>query len=136
MYYAGSAGYDAPRVLFPSGVARPRIRCIMADMDQKDSTLRALVVIPGSGMCTAGFTGYAAPRAVSFVVVRPRCSASWPVWTSLTVTQWAGFSCHVAPRAVFSSLVHEPMMLRIMAGMLKIDSCLRRTGKLDYWENT
>ena len=41
-------------------------------MDQGDSSLRALVVIPGSGMCTAGFTGYAALRAVSFVAVRPQ----------------------------------------------------------------
>ena len=33
----------------------------------------ALVVIPGSGMCTAGFTGYAAPRAVFLLVgVRPQ----------------------------------------------------------------
>ena len=49
------------------------------------------------------FSGYAALRAVSFVVVRPRCSASWPVWTSLTVTQWAGVACYNAPRAVFFS---------------------------------
>ena len=38
--------------------------CIMAAMDQKDSTLRALVVIPRSGLCKAGFTGDPAPRAV------------------------------------------------------------------------
>ena len=36
MCYAGLAGYDAPRVLFPSGVARPRLPCIMSDVDQKD----------------------------------------------------------------------------------------------------
>ena len=32
-------------------------------------TLRALVVIPGSGMCKAGFTGYSAPRAVFLVLL-------------------------------------------------------------------
>ena len=36
MCYAGLAGYDAPRVMFLSGVARPRMLCIMADMDKKD----------------------------------------------------------------------------------------------------
>ena len=46
-------------------------------------TLRGLSSIPGSGMCRAGFTGYSAPRAVFSrpPVVRPRCSASWAVWT-------------------------------------------------------
>ena len=34
--------------------------------------LCSFVDIPSSGMCTAGFTGYAAPRAVSFVVVTPK----------------------------------------------------------------
>ena len=33
---AGLAGYDTCRVMFPSGVARPWMLCIMADMDQKD----------------------------------------------------------------------------------------------------
>ena len=70
-----------------------------------------------SSFVPAGFTGYAAPRAVFFVVVRPRCSASWPVWNSLTVTQWAGFACHDAPRAVFLPVVLRPRMLCIMAGM-------------------
>ena len=77
---AGIDGDNAPRAVFSSLVGRPRMLVFLADMDQEDSSLRALVVIPGSGMCTAGFTGYAAPRAVSFVVIRPRCSASWPVW--------------------------------------------------------
>ena len=52
-----------------------------------------------------------------FVVVRPRCSASWPVWTRLTVTQWAGFSCHDAPRAVFLLVILRPQMLVLTAGM-------------------
>ena len=62
--FAGLAGSDTPHVMFPSGVARPRMPCIMAVMDQKDSSIRALVVIPGSGMCRAGFTGDLAPRTV------------------------------------------------------------------------
>ena len=33
MCYAGVVDYDAPRVVFPYGVARPRMLCIMADMD-------------------------------------------------------------------------------------------------------
>ena len=49
------ASFDAPRVMFPSSIARPRMLCIMADMDQKDSFLRALVVNNGSGMCMVGF---------------------------------------------------------------------------------
>ena len=32
---------SAPRVMFPSVVARPRMLCIKAGMDQKDSSLRA-----------------------------------------------------------------------------------------------
>ena len=36
----------------------------MADADQKDSTLRAFVVIPGSGMCIVGFPGDFSLRAV------------------------------------------------------------------------
>ena len=36
MCNAGLAGYDTPRVMFPFGVARPWLLCIMADMDQKD----------------------------------------------------------------------------------------------------
>ena len=50
-------------VSFP--VARPKMLCILAGMDQKDSSIRALVVIPGSGMCKAGFTGDFEPRVVS-----------------------------------------------------------------------
>ena len=74
MCFAGLAGYDAPRVMFPSGVAKPRMLCIMAVMDQKYS---AFVVNRGSGMCLVGFLGVPAPRAVFFPpVVRPRCSAS------------------------------------------------------------
>ena len=51
----GFAGYDAPRVLFPSGVARARILCILPVIDQKDSSHRALVVHLASGVCKVGF---------------------------------------------------------------------------------
>ena len=44
----------------------------------------------------------------------------------------SGIACVNAPRAVFYPLFLRPMMLCIMAGMLQYDSCLRRTGKLDY----
>ena len=64
----------------------------------------ALTVDAGSGMCRAGFTGYA-PRAVFLLLaVRPRCSARRPVWTRGTVTprssssrQWyVHFDCRQA----------------------------------------
>ena len=41
----GFAGGAAPRVMFPSVVGRPVMLCIMADMDQKDSTLRATLAV-------------------------------------------------------------------------------------------
>ena len=34
--WVGFTGHDAPRVTFPSGVAKPRMLCILAGMDQKD----------------------------------------------------------------------------------------------------
>ena len=94
MCKAGFTGYAAPCAVFVFLVLRAMVLGIMAGMVQKDIC---------SGMCKAGFTGYAALRTVFFVVVRPRCSASWPVWNRLTVTQWAGFLDN-APRAVFLGL--------------------------------
>ena len=78
MRYAGLAGYDAPRVMFSSGVARPRMLCIMAVMDQKDS---ALVVNHGSGMCLVGFPGDSAPRAVFLAMLGPQ----WYMFASFFV---------------------------------------------------
>ena len=52
---AGFTGYDAPRVMFPSGVARPKMLRILAGMDQKDRC---------SGIFKAGFPVYNTPRAV------------------------------------------------------------------------
>ena len=37
MCRVGFTGFYAPRVMFPSGGARPRMLCVMAGMDQKDS---------------------------------------------------------------------------------------------------
>ena len=62
----GLAGYDTPRVMFPSGVARPWMLCRYGP---EGLTVRALSSIPGSGMCKAGFTGYSAPRAVFLVLL-------------------------------------------------------------------
>ena len=52
VYKAGIAGYNALRAMLSSLVGKPRMLVILAAMDQEDSSLRALVVIPGSGMCT------------------------------------------------------------------------------------
>ena len=48
----------------------------------------------------------------------------------------AGIACDNAPRAVFSSLVHKPLMFGIMADMNQRDSCPRRTGNWIFWEMT
>ena len=74
----GFTGYAAPRVMFPSGVAKPRMLVILPIW-----TRRTVVV--------------ACSRLVSLVVLHlalfpfplfegPCCSASWPVWTRMTVT--------------------------------------------------
>ena len=93
-WHALNAGFpgDVPlRAVFPSVVARPEMSGITAGMDQKDNV--ALIVDSGSGMCKARFPGYDAP-CVMFPsgVAKPRCSASWPVWTRLTVTTWCPWS--------------------------------------------
>ena len=68
MCYAGFT-----RVVFPSFVVRPKMRCIMASMYQKDRHVTMLFVDSGRDV-------------FPFVVCRPRCSASWPVWTRRTAT--------------------------------------------------
>ena len=60
---AGLAGYDALHVMFPSDVDRPRMLCIMADVDQKDRY---------SGMHKACIACDSAPRAVFLPFVRPK----------------------------------------------------------------
>ena len=61
--YAGFTGDDIPYVMFPSGVARPKMLCIMAGMHQED--------------IYAVFAGYDAPRAVPSRF--HRCS-SWTIY--------------------------------------------------------
>ena len=58
---AGFTGYDAPRVMFPFGVARPKMLRILASMDQKDRC---------SGIYIAGIACDNAPRAVFSSLVR------------------------------------------------------------------
>ena len=83
------------------------------------------------------FAGECAPRAVfSSLFDKPMMLGIMAVTDkkdSYELFLVSGIACVNAPRAVFSSLVHKPMMLCIMAGMLQNDSCLRRTGKLDYF---
>ena len=69
--YMCYAGYDAPRVLFPSVFVRRRMLCILVGME--GSTQRAFVVDFGSGTYCAGSAGNVTYRAVfSSVVVRPK----------------------------------------------------------------
>ena len=82
---------------------------IAAGMNQKDCSWRdaARYVVSGSGMHTVGFPG--SLRAVFPVVAdRPRCSASWSVWTRRTRMQVAGFVGDDASRAVFLPWLSGP----------------------------
>ena len=82
----GFAGYDAPRVMFPS--SRRQVQDALHHGrygPERTALIRALVVNRGSGMCKVGFTGDSAPRAVfPSLSSGPRCSASWPVRTRRT----------------------------------------------------
>ena len=56
-------------------------------------------------------------RAVLLLVgARPRCLASWSVWTRRTVVQCTGFAGGYSPRSMFPSVDDRPKMLDIMAG--------------------
>ena len=122
-WQAGLAGF-VPRAVSLSLSSGPR--CPASWPVWIRSTVMSVLVL---------FAGECAPRAVFLSLSSgPRCAASWPLWIRSTVTSvLRRFAGDNAPRAVFSSLVHKPMMLCIMAGMLQNDSCLRRTGKLDYF---
>ena len=61
MCRVGFTGHDPPRVMFPSGVARPKMLRILAGMDQKDRC---------SGIYMAGIACDNAPRAVFSSLVR------------------------------------------------------------------
>ena len=115
--YAGFAGCDAPRaVLFFWGVDDWSLMLdIMAGMDQKDSLLRVRCALRRLWQL-AGFAGFAS------VADRPKCSASWSVWTRRTRTQLVGYTGDDAPRAEDSFLVVRPKMPGILAGMDQKDS--------------
>ena len=95
MCRVGFSGHDAPRVTFPSGVARPMMHSIMAGMDQKDRC---------SGIYKTGIDGDNAPRAVfSFLVGRPKMLgilAGTDLKDSCSGMYKAVFSGVSAPRAV------------------------------------
>ena len=57
-------------------------------------------------------------RAVLLPVgARPRCLASWSVWTRRTVVQCIGFTGDYSPRSTFPSVDDRPKMQDTMAGM-------------------
>ena len=73
----GFAGGDAPCVMFPSVVVRPEMLCIMADMDQKDSTLRATLAVA----CVSLVSGDSTPLAVFLHVVVGQFCSWFRVWS-------------------------------------------------------
>ena len=81
----GFAGGDAPRVMFPSVVVRPEMLCIMADMDQKDSTLRATLAVA----CVSLVLLVTLHTALCSLTLSSGsgCSASWPGRLRRTVMQ-------------------------------------------------
>ena len=93
---AGFTGDDVPRVMFPSGVARPKMLCIMASLVQMDSYsgmarlcffpfFRPLMLGIMAGMDqVAWFAGILrCPSCYAPLVVSgPRCPSSWPAWTT------------------------------------------------------
>ena len=119
MCRVGFTGYDAPRVMFPSGVAKPKMLRILTGMDQKDRC---------SGIYKAGIDGDNAPRAVfSSLVGRPRMLvilADMDQEESCSGMFKAGIAGYDAPRAVFSSLVRRPISDIYYAG-ISGDNALR-----------
>ena len=62
-----------------------RLLCTPFEVSDENDSFSAPVVDPGSGMCYA-YAGILYSRCLPSVAVRPRCSASWPVWTTRPVT--------------------------------------------------
>ena len=89
------AGYDAPRVLFPSGVARPRMIGIMADIDQMDS----IALFPAVACARLVLLVILPSRCFAFLVGRPAArSASWPVWSRRSSTWRRAVAVHQGRR--------------------------------------
>ena len=81
----GFAGGDAPRVMFPYVVVRPEMLCIMADMDQKDSTLCANLAVACVSLVLLVTLH---PALCSFTLSSGSgCFASWPGRLRRTVMQ-------------------------------------------------
>ena len=102
----------------------------MADMDQKDSTHRALVVNHSSGLCMVGFTGDSAPRALFLPFVRPKMlhiiagrhqKDSCPRYTGkLTIWEMTRY------------FFYGPLYLAVTCSVLLPEECVRRFS----WETT
>ena len=72
---------DAVRAVSPFVVGRAcrQVPSLSFHSDFLEAELVVALVVDNGGICMAGFAGFA-PRAVFLsVVVRARCSASWPV---------------------------------------------------------
>ena len=99
-------------------VVRPKMRCIMALMDQKESLLAVacarlvLLVLFHTSRCVPCCRSQALMRCIMAGMDRRTVM-------HLAVAAHAGFAGDFAPRAVLSSLVGTPTMLGIMAGMAR-----------------
>ena len=91
-------------------------------------------------MFKTGFTGCAAPRAVSVSLVRRPVllgiMAGMDQDDSYCGMYKTGYAGCDALRAVSFSLVDRPRVLSILAGMDQKDSCPRRTSYWLFWEMT
>ena len=76
------AGYDAFHAVFLLVVDRPEMLVILVGMDQKDGDPARY-----SGMCKTGIAGCMRRLCSLFLSSGPRCSASWLVWITRTVTR-------------------------------------------------
>ena len=63
MSRVGFTGYDAPRVIFPSGVAKPRMLCILAGMPRRTVpvTCTRLVMLVAMHLALFSFFWFAGP---------------------------------------------------------------------------
>ena len=95
--------------VFPLVVDRPEMLCIMAGMYQKDS---------GSGMCKAGFSGFA-PRAVFLPsVVMRKLLDTWAVMNQKDSYRWPvhGWYCWLwCSRAVFPFSCRQALLDKLVS---------------------
>ena len=120
----GFAGGAAPRVMFPSVVGRPVMLCIMADMDQKDSTLRATLAVACVSLVSSmtlrtalcSFTLSSAVLVVLLVMLGIMVGMDQKDKLFLAVA-CAQVVLPVTLPALCSFPVFRPVMFGIMAGM-------------------